>query len=139
MIWTLVGMTLQINIVFWFRCHPTYIHESRWVLVAFFGSISSSHFFVAAATIDRFIAIKWSLQYSVIVSTRNVRVVAATVWGFFFLLPLIGAISSFSANQDTVLFIAVIMMSCSCMVSALAVIVLNLWMVWFAWKCLKKS
>jgi len=125
--------------MFCFRCQPSYGDESVGLVVLFFGTISACHLFVVAATVDRLIAIKWSLRYSNIVSTRSVRFIQIIIWLYSFGAPLVGELLRILLNLPTAHEVVVYMTSSLCLVSALLVILFNIWMVLFAWRSLLKS
>ena len=109
------------------------------LVVWFFGPIIASHLFVVAATVDRFIAIRWSLRYSEIVSGKTVKGVAMLVWTYSFSVPLCGEMVRRFFRSSDAHNVVVFMTSSTCLMSAAIVIVLNAWMVVFAWKSLVKS
>ncbi|CAK8690053.1 unnamed protein product [Clavelina lepadiformis] len=117
-----------------YSCNSSFMVESLAILVCFFGTIVASHLFILAATVERFIAIQWSLRYSSLVTTKGTTLTAACIWIISFVIPIISAIGITQLHSPTVYTIATLIISSACLLCAFAVILLNLWIVSTAWK-----
>jgi len=122
---------------FLYSCTEHFQVESLLLVVFFFSTIGASHLFMLAATTDRFIAIKWSLHYTKLVTTKNMRVTTLCIWFFSFLFPVLGALGILFWDNFLAYSIVTVVCSSTCLLAAACSICLNVWLIRFAWTTLR--
>nr|XP_002120969.1 melanocyte-stimulating hormone receptor [Ciona intestinalis] len=115
-----------------FSCQSNSSVQSTVVFVMFFANILSSHLFVLAATLDRFIAIKHPLRYSELMTSRRVRIVSLIIWVVSFLIPIGGGLGLNFGNSSIAYSVTTLTAAVISLTAAVVVIALNIWMVKFA-------
>ena len=124
------------------------------MVVIFYGPLAASNLFVLAATMDRFIAVKFALRYHQFVTTRGVRICAAVMWFWAFSGPVAWSIMTAATHslpitidvphyellemQKSLDILASIVMHTS-LVAAVTVIITNICILVIAWLLTRKT
>lgn len=107
--------------------------ERFFTLATFVVSNLSSYLFILAATVDRFIAVRWSLLYCQVVTTWRMRVVIFSIWALSIVLALIGFLLMIYWDMSKGYSALTITMASLCLIATVLVISLNIAIVICAW------
>ncbi|XP_039259760.2 melanocortin receptor 5-like [Styela clava] len=122
-----------------YTCERRFFWETYSLQAMFTTSLLASYFFVLAATIDTFIAVRCPLWYTSWVTTKRVRIISVVIWTFTLSVASTGIAMMIWWDRRKGHSVLTFLLAILCVITAATVIGFNVAIVVSAWITINKG